>query len=405
MFFHFEKLHQKLFTFSCFQKGLRFFYFKGIKEREEEKRRKEAELRLHHQWRNNNSFIQEYERAQRSKDVKMSWLHQQMAKRERKQKEQAEEQRLRIEREERLKTEKEKDEQRKRDVERRNKELKEIIDKQVEEMQVRQTVTARLREKETEERRRRTELLELEEKQKRMEETAKNREIALFNIKQYKIKLKQKQKNIQDNLKEQEEIMKRLKEMEVAEGIEDQRLKTEVKQGIEEFLKISKEQKELEKLREKHLQFMFDSEAQAVYDRQSEIWDNEEMSRKKLIQDVLATVAQQIENNCKKTREEQEELIKERECLIQMTEDYNSELVKLQEEEKQRQIKRKEELDKEMKMKQDKKRAMEEDDKLMKITEELEKAKIEEERLKREIMHLHRGQGLCRPSRRSNILF
>ncbi|XP_044763054.1 trichoplein keratin filament-binding protein isoform X2 [Coccinella septempunctata] len=377
----------------------------GIKEREEEKRRKEAELRLYHQWRNNSSFIQEYERAQRSKDIKMSWLHQQMVKRERKEKEQAEEKRLLLEREERLKNEKLRDEERKIETERRNRELKEIIDKQVEEMQVRQTITARLRDKEAEERRRRNDLLELEDKQKRIEETARQREIALFNIKQYKIKLRQKLKNIQDNLVEQEEVMKRLKDLDVAEGIEDEKLKAEVKQGIEEFLKISEEQKRLEKLRERHLQFMFDSEAQAVYERQSEVWDREERSRKELIRDVLATVAEQIEENCRRRREEQEGLIKEREVLIKSTEDYNAELLKLQEEERREQLRRKEELDREVRKKRESRKALEDDDKLKKVTEELERAKIEEERLKREIMNLHRGQGLCRPSRRSNIIF
>ncbi|XP_045468902.1 trichoplein keratin filament-binding protein isoform X2 [Harmonia axyridis] len=377
----------------------------GIKEREEEKRRKESELRLYHQWRNDNSFIQDYERAKRSKDIKTSWLHQQMAKRERKEKELAEEKRLLLDREERLRTEKERDEERKKQTERRNKELKEIIDKQVEEIQVRQTITARLRDKEVEERRRRNELIDLEERQKRMGDLAKQREVALSNIKQHKMKLKQKLKNIQDSLLEQEEIMKRLRDLEVAEGIEDERLKSDVKQSIEEFLKISGEQKRLEKLREKNMQFMFDSEVQAMYERQSEIWDNEERSRKKLIEDVLATVAEQIERNCQKTREEQEDSIKEREMLIKMTEDYNTELVKLQDEEKERQLKRKEELDRQVKKKQEDRKALEEDDKLKKVTEELERAKIEEERLKREIMNLHRGQGLYRPSNRSNIIF
>ncbi|KAK9876302.1 hypothetical protein WA026_012600 [Henosepilachna vigintioctopunctata] len=377
----------------------------GIKEKEEEKRKKEAELRLYHQWRNNNSFIQEYERAQRSKDVKFSWLHQQMEKRKKKEKEKEEEKRLFLEREQELKSYKEKEEQQKEQSLRRNRELREIIDKQIEEMKLRKAITEKLREKEEEEQKKRRELTELNEKQRQIDEIAKEREIALFNVKQYKIKLKQKMKNILDNLVEQEELMRRLKEMDIAERIEDQLLKEDIKESIEGFLKISEDQKRLEKLREKHLQFIFDSEAQVMYDKQSEIWNKEEQARKTLVKDILATVAEQIENNCRNSRKEQEELAKEREILIKMTEEYNEELMKLQEDERQRQLKRKEELDLEVKKKQENKKAVNAEDKIKQITEELERAKIEEERLKREIMNLHRGQGLCRPPSRSKIIF
>lgn len=51
-----------------------------LKLKEEEKRRREAELKLYHQWRNNNPIVRQFESKYRFKDLKLSWLDQQIEK-------------------------------------------------------------------------------------------------------------------------------------------------------------------------------------------------------------------------------------------------------------------------------------------------------------------------------------
>lgn len=377
----------------------------GIKAKEEEKRRKEAELKLYHRWRENNPFLREYEQLGRTHDLKRSWMHQQMEKRKRAEEEREERERAHRQMEERLKQQEEEEELTKQRNERRNRELTEIIDQQVAEMKSRQAMSEELRRKEEEERAKKLEVAELEAKQRELTRIAKQRETALYNVKQYKLKLQKKIEIVRENLREQEEIMKKLKDSELADQIEDDKLKSEIKTGIDEFLRITGEQKRLEKLREKHLQFIFDSEAQAMYEKQSAVWEQEEQARNKLADDVLRTISEQIEQNHLASVAKKNELLAEREVLVRATENYKKELDAMKVAEMEERKKRKEELDRAVKTREEKRKAESEDERLRKITEELERARIEEERLKREIMNLHRGHGSCTRASKSNIAF
>jgi hypothetical protein len=53
----------------------------GLKLEEDERRRHEAELKLYHQWRSGNPVLKHYERMQKSRDLKLSWLDQQIENR------------------------------------------------------------------------------------------------------------------------------------------------------------------------------------------------------------------------------------------------------------------------------------------------------------------------------------
>ncbi|RZB58818.1 Trichoplein and/or EVC2 like domain containing protein [Asbolus verrucosus] len=375
----------------------------GLKLEEDDRRRHEAELKLYHQWRNNNPVLKHYERMQRSRDLKLSWLDQQIENRMRKEKEEEECRKILKEREKMLREEQAREEDFQKRIEAKKEELKANLEQQIDELKRKTQLSEDLRRKEEEECRKKIELDKIEAERIDDERKKLERECALYNIKQYKMRLKKKAENIQENLKKERELILKLKELEVAERIEDEAKKNEVKEAIAQFLVLNEEQKKLERCRQRHLDFLFDSEAKVQYQQQDEFWKQEEAARAKLIKDVLTTIQTQIDNNMKKHKEKQARVIKEREEMVARIEAYNSELKELKEEETRTKRERMRSINEEVKVKNAKKKERENTE-LRKIDEELERVRKEEERLKREIMNIQRRQGPIRPTR-SKLFF
>ncbi|KAG5899586.1 hypothetical protein JTB14_022914 [Gonioctena quinquepunctata] len=363
----------------------------GLKVQEENRRRREAELKLYHQWRNNNPLVRKYEIKYGYKDLKLSWLDQQIEKRMQKEKEEEETRRILKENEERLKIEKEKEVQFGRYAEEKRQQLKNCLDQQIEELRKRQQLSEELRRKEDEETKKRIILAEIEEKQILEEKRRKEKECALFNIRQYKLKLKQKAQDIQGNLEQEILLIARLKEMEVEKLLAEETKRIEVKEGLSEFLSIVKQQQELERKRQKYLEFLFDSEARAVYEKQSEIWRQEELARQNLVKQVMEIVQQQIEENIRKNKDKQTKLLAEREEMAHRIEEYDKELQNLKEEEQQRQLEAKKVREEDLKVKSARKK-QQENLKLKEIEQELETIRKEEEKLQQEIMKIQQKQ-------------
>lgn len=204
------------------------------------------------------------------------------------------------------------------------------------------------------------------------------------------MKLKQRAYDIQQNIKQDELLVARLKETELKKVLSDEIKRNEVEQALNEFLIIVKEQKELEKQRKKHLEFLFDSEARAVFERQSEIWRQEENTRKKFLDHVLETLKNQIEHNLFVNKERQKQVLLEQEAVTNKIEEYNKELQTLRHEAETRKNQKKKNLDEDIKIKNVQKK-MEENFKLREINEELERIRKEEDRLKQEILRIQQN--------------
>lgn len=374
----------------------------GIKEREEERRRHEAEMKLYHQWRINNPIVKKYENQFRSRDLKFSWLDQQIEKRMQKEKEEEENRRIIKEQEEQIKKEKQQEQAFKRYLEEKQQQLRKQLDEQIEELKQRRSLADNFKKEEEEELKKQSTLAALEDMKAEEERKRANKECALFNIQLHKMKLKQKAIDIQNNLKQDELMIAKLKEMQLENILSDEMKKNEIKQGLHEFLNIIKQQKELEKQRQRHMEFLFDSEARAVFERQSEIWRQEEDARKQLFQYVMETVKKQIEDNVLRNKEKQKQILLEQEELTNKIEEYEKELQQLKKEEEQRKIKNKKSLDDEIKVKNARK-AIDENIKLKEIMDELETIRKEEERLKKEIEKMQQSEKNSR-YKRSNRL-
>ncbi|XP_060534208.1 trichoplein keratin filament-binding protein-like [Cylas formicarius] len=374
------------------------------RRREEERRRKEAELKLYHQWRINNPIVRQYESKYRFKDLKLSWLDQQIEKRMQDENEARENEKSIREQEERLARAKEVEQELREEIEHKKLSLKKDLEAQMRELEDRQKVSEELRQREERDMKRKLDLEELEAKQREEHKRRLDRECVLYNVKQYKSRLKLKAEEVRENLVKDREFSAKLQELELQELVRNDIERKKIKDEIARFLKLVKEQQELEKQRQKHMEFIFDSEAKAIYEKQSEAWRLEEACRKKLLDEVLDTVKRQVKENLEKDRERQRQVLREREEMLTKVEEYDRELEALKEEEKKRKLARKQVLDEGAKLKKEMKKR-EENARLKEIDEELERVRKEEERLRKEILEIQRRHGPSRPSGRARPFY
>ncbi|KAJ8978358.1 hypothetical protein NQ317_002667 [Molorchus minor] len=165
-----------------------------------------------------------------------------------------------------------------------------------------------------------------------------------------------------------------------------------------EFAKLVKENQELEKQRQRHLEFLFDSEAKTIYDKQTNMWKQEEAIRQNLLKEVIGGIKQQIEENVERNKQRQREILLEREEMTKKVEEYDKELRRLGEEEERRKVDRKKMIDDDVKVKNAKTK-LQESFKLKEINAELDRIRKEEERLKQEIVKIQQRQGPYKPAR------
>ncbi|KAK5638015.1 hypothetical protein RI129_012310 [Pyrocoelia pectoralis] len=335
----------------------------------EDKRRREAELALYHHWKNNNPSVRLHERARDLKEIKLSWLDQQIKKRIDKEREEEECRKLLAERQKWLEEEKERDERVQREISEKNKKMRAELEKQIENLHLKQEESEKLQKEEEEDVLKQSALKLLDQKRIDLDSKKRQRELALENLKLYKLKLKQ---NATDRT-------------------------------MDELLRYARDQQELERKRLQHFDFIFDSEAKLIYERQKEIWLEEDKARSALLRDVFDTVREQIEENLRRNKDEQRRVLEERQSTLKLVEEYDSDVRKTNEEEELRRRQWK----KEVELQLNEKKMLEAEAKKRVESEAevaLENARKEEERLRQEIIQLQRRQGPIRHSR-SRILF
>ncbi|GJQ78233.1 hypothetical protein Trydic_g2562 [Trypoxylus dichotomus] len=359
----------------------------GLKLDEDDKRRREAELQLYHQWRNNNPMLRDAERRKNTKDIKLSWLDQQIEKRMLKEKEEEECKRILRERDKNIEEQKRKDQIITEEIQKKNKELQEYLVKQMEEINLKQKMSEELQDEEKTEIEKQMKIAELEEKLRAEEIRRKNVECALYNLRQHKMKMKRLAREIEENIDKEADLVRELVKSRATERIKDRQKKEEIKRALDEFLEYSKEQKFLEKRRQECLDFVFDSEAKTTYEKQKEIWDREEKARQALIKDVLDTINEQIKENIKTNKDKQKELLLEREKMLEDVEKYEKEIEENKKLEQEKKQALKKELAEQITDKKVREKKLKELEK-RKVDVELENIKKEEERLKKEIMKI-----------------
>lgn len=365
---------------------------RGLKLEEEDRRRHQAELSLYDHWRQNNHNLRNYERRIKSEDVKLSWLDQQIQKRMEREKQEEECRQMLAEREQRLQKQKEDEEAFKLHLKSKNEQLKQDLDKQLAELQERQILSDKLRLEEQELAETRAQIGEIDEKRKEEEKKRRDREVALFNITHHKLKLKQKARDIEENLEQERKLAEEILSSDLAERLENERQKEETRTILREFLEYTEQQKKLEKQRQEYLNFIFDSEAKQMFDKQSEIWRAEENTRRQLLQDVLDSIKKQIKDKEEKHRSDYLRVLDEREEILKLIEKDNDEMEELKKEESRKNREYRQIIDKQVKARDVQKKQLKTLQQ-KEVDHQLELAKKEEERLKQEIAKLQKRQG------------
>lgn len=243
-------------------------------------------------------------------------------------------------------------------------------------------------------------LLAIAEKQKAEERRRSEKECALFNIRQHKMKLRQQAANVQENLKQERSLVEQLQSLEIVERIQNDQKKQEIKAAMGEFLEFTKQQHALEEQRQKHMDLIFDSESQAMYEQQRAVWQEEEKSRQELLHSVLDILKHQMDEKLESNKERQKEVLEERERMVQLMEDYAEEEKHNKQEQINKTAEWKAEVEQQLKEKAELKeraRKLEEGD----VERQLQSARKEEERIKQEIVNLQRKEGVYKrpPSR------
>lgn len=377
----------------------------GIQLEEDERRRHEAEIGLYHQWRKNNPIVRQYERSIQNREMKLSWLDQQIEKRMEKEKEEAECKRMLAERDKRLREMQQEEEMReKQEAEKRDR-LREDLERQMAEITEKQKLSEQLKKEEEEKTKKQADLLDLEQMRKEEERRRAQYECALYNIRHYKVRLKQKAQEMEENLKREKELLQKLLQSQIAEEIQQEEKRQLWKRAVDEFSCLLCQQQDLEKRRQNYLDFVFESEAKVMYEKQNEIWATESMAREKLFKDILDTVRSQIADKIRTNRQKQEKVLKEREESIKLIEEYNEELRKSKKVGERAKEVRKRELDKQVKEKQEMRRKLKSFEQ-RNIDLQIENARKEEDRLRREILDLQAKQDkVIKRSPRTGIWF
>lgn len=373
----------------------------GIQAKEEELRKKEAELRMYHLWRANHPAVREAETRARNGSLKTAWMEQLIQKEEAKKKEEEDEK----------KDLKQRDEQIKKAIEKENREIKLQEENMMKLRTTLQDQLARLTESEnavkalrqTEEREMQT-LNELrflmEDRRQILERLESERAASLVNLGLYKHKLRMRVEAVQREIEADLDMLARLARAVVKECNEEKSTVKQNKWILEETMRHMTQYCKTEQQRQIHIDAMFDGEARQMAARQEMIWEKERQARRLLMEDVMSTLNKQVQDKLAVNRAQQRQNVEEREVLLTEIERYHRE-VQDKENEKQLQNSRYTsiaQLQSELKELKLREQELEEKEHRQQA---IRKSIEEEEQLRRELVRLHRdGAGDCLPQRR-----
>ncbi|XP_017785133.1 PREDICTED: trichoplein keratin filament-binding protein-like [Nicrophorus vespilloides] len=361
-----------------------------IKEKEERKQRHEAEKGLYNHWRNNNVVLRECQRQKNTRELKLSWLDQQIEKRMAKERETQMTRKQLEERDACIKRMKVQESEFQAMTQQKSKQLQDDLVTQMNEIMLKDNEAEELKQLERKQMEQQIKLNEIQKQSELEQKRRKDQEVALFNLKQHSRKLELKSKEMERQLIEDEETIRRIKDEEFLERIEDAQKKQVLKESLNSILQLLRELRNLELSRRPHMGFVFESEARDLYNQFEQSWTQEKNMREGLMKDVFLEVKSQIEENARNNLKKQKDLLQERQAMLDDIEKRNSELQLLEDEKERKREEIKSDLDAQIRYKQKFRSKLNNLEKL-RNNEELEKIQLEEERLKKEISKISMG--------------
>lgn len=363
----------------------------GLKLAEDDRKRHEAELKLYNKWRNENPIIRDYQTNQNCASLKLAWLDQQIEKRMAQEKCEKETMMMIKNREELLKVE---EEEQRKELEvkaRKENELIQKINTQMDAYKNNERRNARLLEEIEECLQKRKEIDNLIQQRDSELKIRREKELAVFNINQSKLKLRKKAIEIEEQLQKEKQLIENLKKLQINEALENEEQKTNSKKAMENYLKHVRDQQNLEAQRQQYMSFIFDSEAKIMWQKQERLWKEEQQARDKLLQNVLKDLRSQIDEKIEQKLEHQKRIETEKEENLRVMEEANERMKEDQEELVKRKWERKKDLERQINEKEIRERENEMQEQKRRI-EELDFIRKEEQRLRNELMQMQRSR-------------
>ncbi|XP_072934462.1 trichoplein keratin filament-binding protein-like [Epargyreus clarus] len=296
----------------------------GIMEKEEQLRRQEAELRLHHAWRLQQPELRAASSYMAHGKLKSAWMEQIVEKEMQKQKDEEDTRKILKDRDEELKKQIQIEEQRLKEKELQMKELRESLEGQIAELSDKETVVKKLRKQEEKE------ILLLQELQyiskERESEHARlmsERDAILVNMGLHKYKLKKKVLAVMNEIELDLKMLEKIRMAVLTEYESDCDKSGSYKRILDVGLAQLEEHRERERQRQKNIEAMYDGEARQINDKQDKLWEKEREARAVLMAEVISTLKMQVEEKLEVNRQRQRANVLEREQIVEQMDSFH----------------------------------------------------------------------------------
>ncbi|XP_014356301.2 trichoplein keratin filament-binding protein [Papilio machaon] len=299
----------------------------GIMEKEEQLRRHEAELRLHHAWRLRQPELRAANTYVANGKLKSAWMEQIVEKELQKKKEEEETRKCLQERDESLRRQIQIEEERLKEKELQMKELHESLEGQIAELSEKETVVKKLRKQEEKEKMILDELRFIaEEREREHARLVAERDTNLVNMGLHKYKLKRKVAAVMREIELDLKMLEKLQSAVIKDLESEQERCVSYKRVLEVALREVEECRERERQREKNIETMYDGEARQINEKQDKLWAKEREARSILMRDVVTSLRRQIEEKIEVGRQQQRVNVLEREKILQEMEDFHQQV-------------------------------------------------------------------------------
>ncbi|XP_049879634.1 trichoplein keratin filament-binding protein-like [Pectinophora gossypiella] len=299
----------------------------GIMEKEQQLRKHEAELRLHHAWRLRQPELRAARDYLANGKLKSAWMEQIIEKEMEKKKQEEETRKTLQERDEALRRQIEIEEQRLKEKEQEMRELRSSLEGQIAELSEKETVVKRLRKQEERERLILDELqLISSEREGELARLTAERDAMIVNMGLHKYKLKRKVVSILKEIELDLEMLEKIRKAVLKDYEAEKDKSTKYKRVLDAALVELEEHRERERQRQRNIDAMYDGEARQINDKQDKLWAKEREARASLMQEVLSALKRQVEDKIEASRQQQKANVLEREQILEQMDSYHQEV-------------------------------------------------------------------------------
>ncbi|KAI8442246.1 hypothetical protein MSG28_005817 [Choristoneura fumiferana] len=299
----------------------------GIIDKEEQLRRHEAELRLHHAWRLRQPELRAASAYIASGKLKSAWTQQIVEKEMARKKEEEENLKILQERDEALRKQIEIEEERLKEKELQMRELRGSLEGQIAELSEKESIVKRLQKQEEKELIILDELKHISsEREKELARLVSERDATIVNMGLHKYKLKKKVLSVIQEIELDLQMLEKLRAA-VLKDVEASKEKcSSYKRVLDTALLELTEAREREQQRRRNIDAMYDGEARQINEKQDKLWAKEREARCRLVEEVLSTLRRQVEDKVEASRRQQRANVAEREQILEQMESFHREV-------------------------------------------------------------------------------